>query len=208
MRTPPSGPKGKPSSQKPRVNGWSLRGLQCLILLEIIVRMMHEAPNYSSGILREKIPLGLISPWEISGGNAGNRNVTSVVAIIKETCQPACIHCCWESLRYHMGPTCLTIQSSWGSLFLMCCNIGYAPFGVFTLQECCPAEEGSAVAASSVFCSSAFAMISEKRYWGVLPWQHRMELCWIVALCQGLSLHVSRVCLLRVNCAYQLSVSL
>lgn len=90
----------------------------------------------------------------------------------------------------------------------MCFNAGFTPDWVFTLQECCPAEEGSAMAASSVFCSWAFAMISEKRYWGVLPWQHRMELCWIVALCQGLSLHVSRVCLLRFNHAYQLTVPL
>lgn len=94
------------------------------------------------------------------------------------------------------------------SVFFMCFNAGFTPRWVFTLPKRCPAEEGSAMAVSSAFCSWAFAMISEKRYWGVLPWQHRMELRWIVALCQGLSLRVSRVCLLRVNHAYQLTVSL
>lgn len=94
------------------------------------------------------------------------------------------------------------------SLPLLCFNNGFTPDWVFTLQERCPAEEGSLMAASSVFCSWAFAMISEKRDWGVLPWQHQMEPCWIVALCQGLSLRVSRACSLRVNHAYQISMSL
>lgn len=103
--------------------------------------------------------------------------------------------------------TCLIISSCSGRLlFFVCFNAGFAPDWVFALRKRCPAEEEvSAMAVSSVFCSWAFAMISEKRYWGVLPWQHRMELCWIVALCQGLSLRVSRVCLLRVNHAYQLN---
>lgn len=94
------------------------------------------------------------------------------------------------------------------SIFLMCFNIGFAPDCVFTLQECSPGDEGSVMAASSVFCYRAFAISEKNGYWGVLPWQHRMELCRIVALRQGLSLRVSRVCSQRVNHAYQLSVSL
>lgn len=105
--------------------------------------------------------------------------------------------------------TCLIISSYSGCLCFSCAlNSGFTPDMVFTLRKRCPAEEGSAMAVSSVFCFWAFAMISEKRYWGVLPQQHRMELRWIVALCQGLSLRVSRVCLLRVNHAYQFTVSL
>lgn len=107
-----------------------------------------------------------------------------------------------------MGPPVSQLEAAQALFVSYALTLALLHFGNLHCSECCPAEEGSAMAASSVFCSSAFAMISEKRYWGVLPWQHRMELCWIVALCQGLSLRVSRVCLLRVNHAYQLSVSL
>lgn len=47
----------------------------------------------------------------------------------------------------------------------MCFNIGFAPDCVFTLQECSPGDDGSVMAASSVFCYRAFA-ISEKRVLG------------------------------------------
>lgn len=57
---------------------------------------------------------------------------------------------------------------------------------------------------SFLFC---YDFWTKKRYWGLLLWQHRMKQCWIVALCQGLSLRVSKGCLLRVNHAYQLPAS-
>lgn len=145
---------------------------------------------------REKNPHSLISPWEINGGNAG-KTERAFIAVIRETCQlryvpvslfhiAVCTSHDWQLLR--LSSLTLALLQIW--VYLHCRGIA---------QQ----EEGSAAAVSSlVLFLGLFAMISEKRYWAVLPWQHRMELRWIVAVCQGLSLLVSRVCFLRVNHAY------
>lgn len=52
------------------------------------------------------------------------------------------------------------------SASFLCFNVGFTPHWVFTLLKHCPAEDGSPVAVSSVFCSCAFAMISKKKVLG------------------------------------------
>lgn len=163
-----------------------------------IISFWHFAAPWE----KEKNPHSLISPWEINGWNAGGGK------------KPQIDPCCFNqgNVSAHICPCPFTLYLSGEHRAPHCFlrfNTGFTPDWLLTLQRSFTQQrEGSSVAVSSLFCSWAFAMISEKRYWGVLLWQRRMELRWIVALCQGLSLRVSRVCLLRVNHAYQLTVSL